>query len=138
MAKILIVDGFEWVRKLLKAALLEEGHSVSGTGTPQRIMERVSRFKPDLVLFDLHLKGQDRWDLLLSLKERAPYLPVVVVTGHDGYRTDPRISHADGLVVKSIDFGELKGTVSRLLKARQDAPALQKAKTRRRTAFRAR
>jgi DNA-binding NtrC family response regulator len=116
MAKILIVDGFSYVRKLLKDALLEEGHVVSGTGTPERVMERVARLRPDLVLLDLYLKGQDRWDLLLNLKEFAPGLPVVVVTGHDGYREDPRIAYADGFVVKKIDFSEIKGTVSNVLK----------------------
>jgi DNA-binding NtrC family response regulator len=132
MAKILIVDGFPYVRKLLKEALLEEGHVVSGTGTPERIMERVARVRPDLVLLDLYLNGQDRWDLLLDLKELAPDLPVVVVTGHDGYRKDPRIAHADGFVVKRIDLSDIKGTVFKVLSERPCAPAADKAKKPRR------
>ena len=46
---------------------------------------------------------------------RRASLPVVVFSGYDSFREDPRLSQADGYVIKSRDFSRLKRTVAGLV-----------------------
>jgi DNA-binding NarL/FixJ family response regulator len=74
--------------------------------------------RPDLVLLDLHLDGPSGFNVLADIKKDHPRLPVVIFTAYDSYKDDPRLSQADGYVVKSVLLDELKEKVSDLLKSK--------------------
>ncbi len=74
------------------------------------------RSKPDLVLLDLYLNGFEGWDVLHEIKRQYPYLPVLIVTAYDNYAQDPRLSQADGYIVKDFDaIGRIKKKMEDLL-----------------------
>jgi DNA-binding NarL/FixJ family response regulator len=68
-----------------------------------------------LVLLDLYLDNTSGFTLLGDIKKEHPDLPVVIFTAYDSYRDDPRLSQADGYVVKSVLLDELKESVANLL-----------------------
>ena len=115
MANILIVDGHRHVAELLTEELVSEGYSVDTIADPDSIRDRITLFGPDLVLLDLYLNRKTRWDVLRDIRLCYPRLPVVIFTGYDGYLRDPRISQADGFVVKSIFFDTVKRHVDTIL-----------------------
>jgi hypothetical protein len=41
---------------------------------------------------------------------------VIIVTAYDTFRDDPRLSEADGYVVKSLEFGQLKEKIADVLR----------------------
>ena len=46
-------------------------------------------------------------------KPKEPHLPVLIVTAYDSYVADPRVSQADGYVVKSfVHFDQLKRKIA--------------------------
>ncbi|MDH3567149.1 MAG: response regulator [Desulfobacteraceae bacterium] len=110
MAKILIIDDQVWVKNLCKEGLSGEGHKVSTTDDIESVRENIFSFKPDLVLLNLYLKhGFIVWDVLRDIKMQDPNLPVLIVTDHDNYLYDSRLSQAEGYVIKSHFFcDELK------------------------------
>ena len=107
MARILIVDDQPYLQELFGQELLDEGYSVVSAGDIESAKKSLEDEKPDLVLLDLYLNGFEGWDLLDEIKHREPFLPVLIVTAYDSYVDDPRVSRADGYVLKS--FSQLEG-----------------------------
>lgn len=115
MPNILIVDDQPCVQQLLSEELIREGYRVASVGDAKSLKEHLIFSQPDLVLLDLYLDGPEGFGLLEDIKRQYPRLPVIIVTAYDTYREDPRLSHADGYVVKNICFDELKLKIARVL-----------------------
>ena len=116
MAKILIVDDQACVRELLSEELISEGYRVTTAGDAESISGHLRFSRPDLVLLDLYLDGPDGIGVLRDIKREDPDLPVIIFTAYDSYVEDPRLSQADGYVIKSICLDELKGKIADVLR----------------------
>jgi DNA-binding response OmpR family regulator len=128
MAHILIVDDQPHVRELLSEELADEGFRVSSVGDAESVMAHLKALQTDLVLLDLYLDGPDGWDVLRDIKRQDPSLPVLIVTAYDSFMDDPRVSEADGYVIKSSDFTELKQKVAHVLKQNQEPQRMVETK----------
>jgi two-component system response regulator GlrR len=120
MASILIIDDQSGVRQLISEELILEGHQVRSLGDAESVRGHLQRFRPDIVLLDLYLDGPEGFGVFEDIKCQHPELPVVILTAHDGFVNDPRLCMADGYVIKSFDFTELKATVRHALGADTD------------------
>lgn len=112
MPNVLIVDDQECIRELVAEELIREGYQVAGVGDAESITGHLRVSRPDLVLLDLYLDGPDGWDVLGDIKRQDPNLSVIIFTAYDSFLDDPRLSQADGYVVKSVCFDELKRKVA--------------------------
>ena len=130
MAKILIVDDQSCVRELLSEELLSEGYRVTTAGDAESISGHLRFSRPDLIVLDLYLDGPDGIGVLRDIKREDPDLPVIIFTAYDSYMDDPRLSQADGYVIKSICLDELKGKIANVLMLQQALPATPEAKLR--------
>ena len=120
MASILIVDDQSYIQELFSQELMDEGYKVLSAGDAESAKVYVENSKPDLVLLDLYLNGLEGWDVLHDIKSKDPHLPVLIVTAYDTYADDPRLSQADGYVVKSfVHFDELKHKIANVLGQKQ-------------------
>ena len=116
MANILVVDDQSCVRELLSEELVQEGHRVSSVSDTKFIWQHLTDSRPDLVLLDIYLDGCTRWDLLRDIKNREPDLPVLIFTANDSFAEDPRVSQADGYVIKGfVALDTLKQKVTEIL-----------------------
>jgi len=120
MANILIVDDQPCVRQLLSEELVDEGYGVTSVGDAESVRAHLKAWPPDLVLLDLYLDGPDGWDVLRDVKRQNPYLPVIIVTAYDSFRDDPCLSLAEGYVIKSADFRELKQEIANALRRKPE------------------
>lgn len=116
MANILIIDDQLWVREFLVEELTCEGYQVGAIGDVKSILENLTVSLPDLVLLDLYLDGTDGFGVLSDIKRREPSLPIIIFTAYDTYVDDPRLSQADGYVIKSFRLDKLKQKVADVLK----------------------
>jgi len=119
MAKILIVDDQACVRELLSEELISEGYGVATAGDAESISGHLRFSRPDLVLLDLYLDGCNGIGVLGDIKRQHPDLPVIIFTAYDSYREDPRLSQADGYIIKSTVLDELKGKIADVLSRQQ-------------------
>ena len=116
MADILVVDDQRCIRELLSEELSGEGYRVHGVGDVALVSGHLRFYRPDVVVLDLCLDEVDAFGLFHEIKRQAPDLPVIIFTAYDSYREDPRLSQADGYVIKSMVLDELKEKIASVLK----------------------
>jgi two-component system response regulator (stage 0 sporulation protein F) len=118
MAKILVVDDEEHIRLLYSEELREEGYDVITAEGGYRLLERIERERPDLVVLDIKMVDYDGLDLLQDIRNRFYDLPVILSTAYDTFKEDMKSIAADFYVVKSFDLSELKRKIKMALEAR--------------------
>ena len=83
MAKILIIEDDEFLRKLLSKKLQENKHEVEQAETGERGVKLISEFKPELILLDLLLPGMHGFEVLSWLREQNNGIsgtPVIILS----------------------------------------------------------
>ncbi|WP_375435182.1 sigma-54-dependent transcriptional regulator [uncultured Hymenobacter sp.] len=82
---ILIVDDDVAVRTSLGLLLKQAGYPAKGVATPAEALRLVQEVAPRLVLMDMNFSldtsGQDGLQLLAEVKQVAPQVPVILITG---------------------------------------------------------
>jgi CheY-like chemotaxis protein len=83
MARVLIVDDTDIVRRALEVAMRRLGHEAESTSEPLAALDLARRHPPDLALLDFRMPGMDGvtlWgELRSALGERCP--KVLFVSG---------------------------------------------------------
>jgi len=82
LATVLVVDDETYVRESLAAILRRRGCDVRTASGYDEATRPESLDGLDAVVTDLKMPGRDGLALLETLRERAPHLPVLVLTGH--------------------------------------------------------
>src|SRR5688572_1568663 len=87
MARILVVDDEEGIRKILKQVLEYEGHTVSAAGGGGEALALFHEFVPDLTLLDVKMARMDGLEVLDRVREADPAAVVVMISGHGTIET---------------------------------------------------
>jgi putative two-component system response regulator len=131
LGRILVVDDDVGVRGLL-AKMLERHQyivDVAGSGDEARIC--AERSKPDLVLLDVGLPGEDGFSICRSFKRRPEMTltPVVMMTGLDdrGAKLQGIEAGADDFLSKPFDRAELTARVASLVRIKRYTDELETA-----------
>ncbi len=113
MGLILVVEDNEANQMLTRAVLELDGHDVSVAGSAPEAAELIRERRPELILMDLQLPGQDGLAFTRELKRDAATaeIPVVALTAHamHGDREQALRAGCAGYISKPIDtrtFGE--------------------------------
>ncbi len=114
-SKIMIVDDEEHIRFLYSEELEGEGYHVVTLSNGFRLLEKIARERPDLVVLDIRMRDYDGLDLLQDIKNRFYHMPVGLCSAYDSYREDMKSVAADFYVVKSYDLDELKNNIAKTL-----------------------
>ena len=117
-ATLLIIDDDDVVRASLAAYLEDSGFSVLQAGNGQQGLQVFEEHQPDLVICDLRMPQMGGLELIRQVSERAPQLPVIVVSGA-GVMSDAvealRLGAADYLIKPLEDLAVLEHSVRRAL-----------------------
>ena len=86
---ILVVDDERDIRDLVAGVLTDEGYECRTAGDSETAIAMVDERRPSLVLLDVWLHGspRDGLEVLDSIKEREPDLPVLIFSGHGNIDT---------------------------------------------------
>lgn len=82
MQKILVIDDDRDMCLLLKRFLTKHGFEVFEANTAKKATELLETTEFDLVLCDFRLDNTDGKTMLIKIKEKYPYLPVIIITGY--------------------------------------------------------
>ena len=80
--KVLVVDDEECILSLLNELLTDEGYQVNGASNGFDALKKMKKDAFDVMLVDLKLPKMDGIEVLKSVKDIDPMLPVIIMTGH--------------------------------------------------------
>jgi DNA-binding NtrC family response regulator len=118
--RILVADDEPGIRTGLRRILNARGFDVLEAGTCAEAEQVFAETAPDLALIDQKLPDGLGIDLLLRLRERAPGVPLVVLTAYGSIELAVQAikSGAEQFLTKPVDAATILGLVERLLDGR--------------------
>lgn len=78
---ILTIDDEAAILDLLREALTAAGYRVTGVNTLEEALRVIQDDSPSLILTDLQLEDSDGFEVIDQLKEVAPAIPIILLTG---------------------------------------------------------
>ena len=123
MARVLIVDDTDIVRKALEKAVQRMGHSAVSTSDAVEALAMALKDPPDLALVDYRMPrmdGAELWEeMRAGLGERCPKVLFVSATPPDVVRKGvERVGEPAGFVKKPFHLDDLVRSVADALEAR--------------------
>src|SRR6267378_1676889 len=121
MARILVIDDQEPIRRVVRRALEQDGHEVFDASDGELGMEILESQSFDLVITDIFMPGQDGIVTLRQIRKRFPSLKVIVISGGDStglldMRQDAEMLGAVKSLQKPFNAGEIMDLVRGVLK----------------------
>jgi CheY-like chemotaxis protein len=123
---ILLVEDNETNQMLAFAVLQRDGYQVELAGSSEEARQKLASMRPDLILMDLQLPGEDGLALTRVLKgdSKTSSIPIVAMTAH-AMIGDAELALAAGCagyIPKPIDTRTLADQVRRFLAAAEPSP----------------
>lgn len=78
--RVWIIDDDQSIRLVLSRALKKDQRLVSRYATADEALDTLDRETPDVIITDLKMPGRDGLELLKSVREASPDIPVIVIT----------------------------------------------------------
>ena len=119
MARILLAEDDESLRRFLAAALVKAGHDVSDFGDGESAFESLSANSFDLLLTDIVMPGLDGIELAKRAAERDENLKIMFITGFAAVALHPSANAPKRAKVLSKPFHlrEIVQEVERMIAA---------------------
>lgn len=80
MASVLIVDDERSMRDFLKILLEKEGHEVTTVDSGAHALDTLAKQLVDVIVSDIRMPGMTGIELLETVKEKSPELPMILIT----------------------------------------------------------
>lgn len=80
MASVLIVDDERSMRDFLKILLEKEGHEVTTADSGASALKTLEKQSVDVIVSDIRMPGMTGIELLETVKEHSPELPIIMIT----------------------------------------------------------
>jgi DNA-binding NtrC family response regulator len=126
MARILVIDDQEPIRRIVRRALEQNGHEVYDASDGEIGMEILESQSFDLVVTDIFMPGQDGIVTLREIRKRFPAVKVIVISGGDStglmdLRQDAELLGAVSTLQKPFNAREIMDKVRDALAGKEGA-----------------
>lgn len=123
MFNILVVEDDRNQRKLIEAALTQNGYRVLTAEDGDQALERMDADQVDLVITDIMMPNMDGFELTEAIRGAKMNVPILIITARESFPDKERGFElgVDDYMVKPIDIGELILRVKALLRRAQIA-----------------
>ncbi len=98
MARILIIEDEIALRLIIKDSLKNAGYSVMAASDGEKAIQLLNRRSFDMVITDLIMPNKEGLELILELREQAPNVKIIAVSGGGA-------SSGNDLLDMAIEFG---------------------------------
>ncbi len=120
MARILLVDDEPEIVRLTGLMLKKVGYETVAANDSVECFEKLKAGKPDLILMDVMMPGDDGWVTCRKIKENEKTKDILVAmftvrTSDDSVKKSFEYAHADAHIKKPFNRKELLDTVKGLL-----------------------
>ena len=109
MPKILVVDDDSDILSVMETLLTMKGFEVKGIANGGYIFPVIGTFKPDIILLDVLISGQDGRTICKKLKSNneTRLIPVIMFSAHPGAAAAIAEYGADDFIAKPFDVANL-------------------------------
>ncbi|MBV8932430.1 MAG: response regulator transcription factor, partial [Kutzneria sp.] len=116
--RILLVEDEVNLALALRRRLERDGHWVDMVHDGPTALNQASGQDYGAVLLDLMLPGGSGVDVCRELRQRAQWVPILVITARDGVRDRVRVldAGADDYLIKPFAFAELQARLRAVLR----------------------
>lgn len=83
MARIIVIDDQEPIRRIVRRALEQAGHEVLDASDGEMGLELLGRHAVDAVLTDIFMPGVDGIQTVRQIRKQFPQVKVIVMSGGD-------------------------------------------------------
>jgi two-component system response regulator HydG len=117
MQKILIIDDETDICLLLRRFLGRNGYEVAIANSGKEGIEQLNNFLPDAVMCDFKLGDMSGEEILITIKNRFPNVPVIIITGYSDIKIAVSVmkSGAFDYITKPLIPEEILLTIKRAL-----------------------
>jgi LmbE family N-acetylglucosaminyl deacetylase/CheY-like chemotaxis protein len=114
--RVVVIDDSPDIALYTQAILEQSGCEVLALTDSAQALSTVHSFDPDVVVTDIEMPGVDGLELMASLRQDRPWLPVVVMTAHVSveYAVSALRGQADEFLTKPVNPEQLVSVVHRL------------------------
>ncbi len=126
MIKVIIIDDEAHVRRLYKDILTREGFEVITTACPDKALEIISNNKPDIIVLDIELNGDNGLEFIERFKAEYPDLPIILNSAYSIYMSDFKTWMAESYIVKSSDLQPLVDKIRELTGSKNEYEQIRK------------
>lgn len=122
--RILTVDDDDNTRDMLQEALAQAGAEVLGAASARDALDKLQRFRPDVLVSDIGMPNEDGCDLLHQVRvlprERGGATPAIALTGYarEEDRAATRDAGYQAVATKPVNLDELLSTILSIAAAR--------------------
>ncbi|MGB9761892.1 MAG: sigma-54-dependent transcriptional regulator [Caldimicrobium thiodismutans] len=116
MAEIWVIDDEKGILETLGGILTDEGYQVKTFLWAKEALSFLSQRIPQAIFLDLWLKDMDGFEVLKRIKELAPNIPVIIISGHGTIETAVK-----ALKAGAFDFIEKPLSYERILVSLENA-----------------
>src|SRR6266536_6125208 len=121
MARIIVIDDQEPIRRIVRRALENDGHEVFEASDGEVGMALLDREPADVVITDIFMPGMDGIQTLREIRKRFPAVKVIVMSGGDSsgmldLRRDAELLGAVKSLQKPFNTREIVDLVREVLK----------------------
>jgi DNA-binding response OmpR family regulator len=129
MARILVIDDEESIRKLLHTVLKRKGHEVFLADSGQKGINMFERTRPLISILDLHLPDVNGLEVLSRLRAIDPQACVIMMTGFATEEAEAKALAlgADDFLQKGFSLFELGEALRRVMACMSKDPVLAAA-----------
>jgi len=113
IARILIVDDDDSIRKVLEAILEDKGYAVDSVGTARKAIEIMKKKFYNVGLIDIRLPDMEGTELLSRIRETTPKMRKIIITGFPTLQNaiDAVNRRADAYIMKPFNMGKVLETI---------------------------
>lgn len=115
--RILIVDDEPQIRRIMRTTLIGEGYEVEDARTSDEALEKVARFRPDLILLDINMPGMNGLDLCRELRlDTEVAIIMLTVRDSESDKVAALDAGADDFITKPFSTPELLARMRAVLR----------------------
>jgi len=117
MFSILVVDDDEFIRRLLRETLTDEGYKVETVESGVMAVKKVMKQTIDVLILDIHMTGINGIEVISIIKRINPHLPIITITGDTSLAIEIKVRKESIFYhfIKPFNLEEIKKVVKSAL-----------------------
>jgi len=118
MTKILVADDSQFMRKVIRDILEENGHTdIIEASNGNEVIEAYNKHNPDLVLLDIIMPEKDGTEVLAEIVPKGARVLNITAVGQDSMMEKANALGSLGYIIKPFDEEKVMSEVNKALGA---------------------